>query len=47
MRCTFFQAKPDYEFDCRTEIDEQGHTVAVHGYSARILHMLVELLHFK
>jgi hypothetical protein len=43
----FSQAKPDYEFDCRTERDAQGHIVAVHGYSAHILHMLMELVHFK
>jgi hypothetical protein len=44
---TFLQEKPDYEFDCRAERDELGHIVAVRGYSARLLHMLMELLKFK
>lgn len=43
----FLQGKPDYGFDCRTEEDKQGHVVAVHGYSAHILHTLMDLLHFK
>jgi hypothetical protein len=41
------QEKPDYEFDCRVERDELGHIVAVRGYSARLLRMLMELLKFK
>ncbi|GFG33183.1 hypothetical protein Cfor_01144 [Coptotermes formosanus] len=47
LRVGVLVAKPDYEFDCRTERDAQGHIVAVHGYSAHILHMLMELVHFN
>jgi hypothetical protein len=45
--CTSLQEKPDYEFDCRAERDALGHIVAVSGYSAHLLHMLMELLKFK
>ncbi|KAJ4443322.1 hypothetical protein ANN_04990, partial [Periplaneta americana] len=47
LRVGVLVGKSDYGYDCRVEQDKKGRIVAVQGYSAHILHVLMDLLQFK
>ncbi|PSN32527.1 hypothetical protein C0J52_24777 [Blattella germanica] len=47
LRVGVLVGKPDYEFDCKVEQDMQGQITTVQGYSAVILQVLMDHLHFR
>ncbi|XP_068084991.1 probable glutamate receptor [Anabrus simplex] len=47
LRVGVLLGKPDYNFDCYTEIQDEGQIKLYDGYSIQILNILQDILHFK